>query len=45
MDTLIKWMGFEKLETYIDIETKWWDCVLIAKKPDNWKPLYSIHKF
>jgi SAM-dependent methyltransferase len=32
MDTIIKWIDFIKLETYIDIDSDWQDCVLIAQK-------------
>jgi len=32
MEAIIKWIDFIKLETYIDVESDWGDCVLIAKK-------------
>jgi len=33
MDTIIKWIGFEKLESYIDPNHYWWDCTMICRKP------------
>lgn len=44
MDALIKWIGFEKIETSINLKTHWQDCALIAKKPTNWSMPYKILK-
>jgi SAM-dependent methyltransferase len=43
MDAIIKWIGFDKIETSINLDAHWKDCVLIAKKPLNfWQPKYTV---